>query len=422
MENLRGKKILLLGSTPIMEDVIRKAREMGIYTIDTDRNNPDAFPVKKYADEYWMTSYAEVDEIVDRVRRDHIDGVYTQFNDSALPFCQQICERLGFPFFLDAEQLYTITNKRASKNMCIKYGIPVSKEYHITDKFLEDDIKRINWPVLTKPTDNSGQRGISICHNLDELKKGFAFARENSKEGQVIVEEYMQGDYVVLNFTIQNGNLYLSCMADKPVVDEAYSNGKIRLPKGYVMPSKYIDLFYEKEFERFQALAKGIGLRDGNWGVECVVRNNDFYVFEMQFRLGGMRHYTFVQEENGIDILKMHLRYALTGKFEGYDLSKLETPYFKKCCCLLNLVLNSGTVTKLTGMEILDRIPEVQSYVFWRKLGDRIELSGSVFQIFMKASIVAKNHEELIRILNTIQENIVVEDEHGNNMLLRIVD
>ena len=418
MDDLKGKKLLLLGGPSLMCDVIRKAKEMGVYTIVTDWYEPDISVAKKEADEYRMISSADVDALVQFVRDEHIDGVYTQYTDSALPYCQQVCEAAGLPFFITAEQEHLISNKRESKHLCMKYGIPVSKEFHITDEFLPEDLAAIEWPVLTKPTDNSGQRGITICNNTEELKKGYAYAKESSKEGAVVVEEYMRGDYVVLNFTLQDGNLYLSGMADKPVIDEKYANGLIRLPKGYIMPSEYLDLFYEKRFRNFEALAKGIGLRNGNWSVECVVRNNDFYVFEMQFRLGGMRHYTFVQAENGIDTLEMHIRFALTGKFEGYDLSELDTPYYKKTYCSLNMLLKDGTITRVEGLDILDRLPEVKSYLPMHQIGDKVEISGTVFQIFMKASIEAENRRDLDRVLGEIQNSVRVLDGNGNNMLL----
>lgn len=422
MEDLKGKKLLLLGGPSLMVDVIKKARELGVYTIVTDWYDPEVSVAKKEADEYKMMSSSDVDALVQFVKDEHIDGVYTQYTDSALPYCQQVCERTGLHFFIDGKQEHLISNKEQSKHLCMEYGIPVSKEYHMTEEFLEKDIAAIEWPVLTKPTDNSGQRGITICNNLEELKAGYAYAKENSKEGEVVVEEYMKGDYLVLNFTLQDGNLYLSGMADKPVIDEKYSNGLIRLPKGYIMPSKYLDLFYEKRFKNFEALAKGIGLKNGNWSVECVCRNDDFYVFEMQFRLGGMRHYTFVQAENGIDTLEMHIRFALTGKFEGYDLAKLDTPYYKKTYCSLNILLKDGIITKVEGLELLDQLPEVKSYLPMHQLGDKVELSGTVFQIFMKASIVAESYDDLKRVLERIQNTIKVFDENGNDMMLKILE
>lgn len=421
MQELKGKKLLILGGTSLTCDVVEKAREMGIYTIVTDWNEPDVSVAKKVADEYKMVSITDIDALVELVKKENIDGVYTQYTDSYLPYCQQVCEKLNYPFFIDAQQEFMISNKAQSKALCIKYGIPVSEEYHMTDEFKEADMNKIKWPVLTKPVDNSGQRGITICNNPEELKKGYMYAKENSKSKNVVVEEYMKGDYAVLNFTIQDGNVYLSCLADKPVIDEKYSNGHIRLPKGYIMPSRYLDLFYEKRFKNFEALAKGIGLKNGNWSVECVVRNNDFYVFEMQFRLGGMRHYNFVQKENGIDTLAMHLRYALTGKFEGWNLAECDTPHYKKTYCSLNLLLKDGIITEVEGLEALSEIPEVVSTLPMHQIGDKVELSGTVFQIFMKVSLVAENYDSLINVMEQIQNKIKVFDENGNNMLLTIV-
>ena len=422
MQDLKGKKLLILGGPSLVCDVVNKAKEMGVHTIVTDWYEPEISVAKKIADEYRMVSTADVDALVDMVKAEGIDGVYTQYTDSTLPYCQQVCEKLGYPFFIDGVQEKLISNKANSKKLCMDYGVPVSKEYHMTEEFSEEDLAKIEWPVLTKPVDNSGQRGITICNNVDELKAGYKYAMENSKDGKVVVEEYMKGDYAVLNFTLQDGNLYLSGMADKPVIAEEYSNGLIRLPKGYIMPSKYLDLFYKKRFKNFENMAKGIGLKNGNWSVECVVRNDDFYVFEMQFRLGGMRHYNFVQVENGIDTLEMHIRYALTGKFEGWNLAECDTPYYKKTYCSLNLLLKDGIISKVEGVEILDTLPEVKSSLPMHQMGDKVELSGTVFQIFMKVSLVAEDFEDLVRVLEIIQENIKVKDENGENMLLKIVE
>ncbi len=421
MQDLKGKKLLILGGPYLVCDVVEKAREMGVHTIVTDWYEPDVSVAKKAADEYRMVSTAYVDALVQLVKEENIDGVYTQYTDSTLPYCQQVCEKLGYPFFIDGEQENLISNKARSKKLCQEYGVPVSREYHMTEEFLDEDMANIEWPVLTKPVDNSGQRGITICNNPEELKKGYLYAKESSKSGKVVVEEYMKGEYAVLNFTLQNGELFLSNMADKPVIDEKYSNGMIRLPKGYIMPSKYVKLFYEKRFKNFEALAKGIGLKNGNWSVECVIRNNDFYVFEMQFRLGGMRHYNFVQKENGIDLLAMHIRFALTGKFEGWDLSKCDTPYYKNTYCSLNLLLKDGIITSVEGLDILDEIPEVVSSLPMHAIGDKVELSGTVFQIFMKVSLVADSYEALMQVLEKIQNHIRVYDENGENMMLSIV-
>ena len=394
---------------------------MGIYTIVTDWYEPEVSIAKNISDEYRMVSTADIDAMVDLSRKEKVDGVFTQYTDSNLPYCQQICEKLGFYFCANRYQLDQISNKENAKNLCIKHGIPVPEKYSVTNAFDEEELNAIKYPVLTKPVDNSGQRGISICNNEEELKEGFVIAEANSERKEVLVEQYLKGDYVVICFTIQEGKLYLSAMADKPVIPEKYSNGLVRLPMGYVLPSKYIDKFYEEEFEKFKKLVEFLDLKNGSLGVEAIVSDGKFYVFEMQYRLGGMKHHSFVLEENGFDIMKMHIQYALTGKFGDESIEGKNNPYFRNTYYLLNLLLKDGTICKIDGIEEMLEIPEVYNFLPMHKIGDSIEITGSVMQIFGKVNIKAGSREELKRVLDLINKNVHIYDENGDEMLLDLI-
>lgn len=418
MQSLKGKKLLILGGPALACDIVEKAREMGVYTIVTDWYEPDKSPAKLIADEYAMISISDVDSLEHFVKEKEIDGVFTQYTDSYLPYCSKLASRLGYPFCASENQLDIISNKDKSKNICIKHGIPVPQRYKLDSNFSQEDLDKISYPVLTKPVDSSGQRGIVICNDEEELKKGFLVSLNYSESKKVLVEKYLKGDYVVFCFTIQDGHLSLSAMADKPVVDEQYSNGLVRLPEGYILPSKYLDLYYEKLHEKFQALVNDLGLKNGSMGVEAIVNSNEFYIFEMQYRLGGMKHHDFVLQENAVDIMKMHIHYALTGQFAGWNLKKLDNPYYKNIYCLLNLLLNKGKIKTIEGIDKIKRIPEVYKYLQMHNIGDKIEISGTVMQIFAKVSIKSKSKKSLIQTIKSIQENLKILDEQGNSMLL----
>ena len=100
--------------------------------------------------------------------------------------------------------------------------------------------------------------------------------------------------------------------------------------------SKYHALCKEKMLPKVQAFVTDLGLQNGVIGIEAVVKDNDIFVFEMQFRLGGMRHHNFVLKENGMDLLAMLVRFAVTGKFEGWDASVCDNAAFKNCYCSLS--------------------------------------------------------------------------------------
>lgn len=419
MVNLKGKKLLVMGGINLACDIVTKAKEMGVYVIVTDYLEDS--PAKKIADKSFLVSTTDVEALVELCKKEKVDGVFTNYIDSMLPYAQKVCERLGMPFLATQEQLELIVNKQKAKNLCKLHGIPVPKQFRLTSEFLRSDLDNIKYPVLTKPVDNSGQRGIVICHNEKELLKGFSESMNYSKSKNVIVEEYLEGDYVVINFTLQNGYLSLSALADKPVISKEYSNGLVRLPKGYVLPSKYIDLFYETLYEKFTKLSKAIGLQNGSVGVEAIVKDGIFYVFEMQYRLGGIQHHNFVKQENGIDIMGMHIRYALTGRFEGWDLRKLDNPRFSNTYCLLNLLVKPGIISEIKGIDKVLSMPEVINFLPMHKKGDVIEQTGTVMQIFAKLSIAVESKESLLSVLRKINTELKVLDENGEQMLLESI-
>lgn len=416
MNSLKDKKLLILGGTSLAKTTVEKAKEMGVYTIVTDYLEDS--PAKKICDESYMVSAIDVEGVVKLCKELNVDGVLTTYNDLLLPYAQMICERLNFPFIATSDQLEKISNKRISKELCIQHNIPVPKRYQIDTNFSEDDIKSINYPVLTKPVDSSGQKGITICNNLAELKQGYFEALKFSRSKEVVVEDYLSGDYVVICMTLQDGYLSLSAMADKPVIPDEYSQGLVKLPKGYVLPSKYIDLFYSTVFDDFKSLSEDLGLKNGSWGIEAIVKDGVFYIFEMQYRLGGIKHQDFVVKENSIDLMHMHIRYALTGEFTGWSVKDLDNPYYKKTYCLLNLILKPGTIKNILGKnEVLD-IPEVIDYLQFHEEGEKIEFTGSTMQIFSKISIEANSKEHLIGVIESIYKKLKVLDEKNESLLL----
>lgn len=418
MEKLKGKRLLISGGILLACDIVEKSKEMGVYTIVADYLEDS--PAKKIADESFLVSTTDIDAMVDLAEKIKADGVFTNYIDSNLPNVQKVCERLNLPFCATEDQLEIIGNKKRSKYLCIKHGIPVSKEYKLTTEFKLEDLNNIEYPVLTKPVDSSGQRGISVCYNENDLKEGFKKAEGFSESKTVIVEQYLSGDYIVMNFTIQNGYLSLSAMADKPVNDEQ-NPSLVKLPKGYIFPSKYIDICYNNLLDNFRNLSNDIGLMNGTLGVEGIVNNGVIYVFEMQYRLGGMKHHEFVRRENGLDLLKMHINYALTGNFSGWDLKLVDNARFKKSYCMLHLLTKSGTIKEIHGVEDIKKRPEVFDYLQMQELGDVIESSGTVFQIFAKVSIEADNKQELFEVISYIQNKVVVLNENRENILLTTI-
>lgn len=416
MESLKGKKLLILGGPALMSDVVAKAKELGVYTIVTDWYELEKSPAKKLADEYWMDSVADIEGLAKKIKENGVTGVFTNYTDSYLPFYVNLCEKAGLPCLANMHQIETISNKDLSKQLCIDHGISVSKRYEISSI---DDIDKMDvaFPVLTKPVDNSGQRGIFVCLNKEELKQKYQESLEFSESKNVMIEEYVQGDYTVMFYTIQNGHVTLATMSDKPVYGN-FENNLPKLPMGYFLPSKYVDLCKEKMLPKVQSFVTDLGIKNGVIGIEAVVKDSDIFVFEMQFRLGGMRHHNFVLKENGMDLLAMLIRFSLTGMFEGWDASKCDNAAFKNAYCSLNILIKPDTVFRIDNVEKVKNMPEVYASQQMIYEGDTVHLAGTVQQIGFKFSLAAATKEQLLKSIQNIYSTLRITNEKGENLIL----
>lgn len=418
MTNFNGKRLLILGGGALTIDIVEKAKSMGVYTIVTDWYDTKRSPAKLVADEYWNEEVFKPERLAVLIKERNIDGVLTNYTDSYLPQYAKLCKLAGLPCLANEQQIETISNKDLSKQLCIDHGISVSKRYEI--KAIDDiDKLDISFPVLTKPVDNSGQRGIFVCLNKEELKKKYQESLEFSESKNVMIEEYVQGDYTVMFYTVQNGHVTLATMSDKPVYGN-FENNLPKLPMGYFLPSKYVDLCKEKMLPKVQAFVTDLGLQNGVIGIEAVVKDNDIFVFEMQFRLGGMRHHNFVLKENGMDILAMLVRFALSGKFDGWDASVCDNADFKNHYCSLNILIKPDKVNKIENLEEVKRLPQVYAFTQMMQEGDSVKLPGTVQQIFCKFSMVDKSREDLIKAIHYIQDTLKVYNENGENIIMKL--
>ena len=157
-----------------------------------------------------------------------------------LPYYAEICEKTGLPCYGTKEQFETLIAKHKYKSLCRQFGVPTIPEYDFHDE-------NIKYPVLVKPVDSSGSRGITICHDRVELEKAVEVGRKASKTGEVLVERYMDGREVTVFWTFQNGNYYLSAFANRHV-KQNQGGDVIPLPVGYTFPSVFLSK-YRSEVE-----------------------------------------------------------------------------------------------------------------------------------------------------------------------------
>ena len=205
-----------------------------------------------------MVSTTDVDAVVDLIKKENIDGVLTGFIDSMLPYYQAICEKANIPCYLTREQVEIVTNKKKFKELCRAFEVPVVEEFKIEYPLSLEDARHISYPVLIKPVDNSGGRGIRICYSPEELILYYEKSLLFSSCKEVLIERYMDAKEATIFYLIQDGEIYLSSMADR------YTNNKkggiIPLPVAYIFPSKHLKNYQGTINQRLEDV-KSIGIK-----------------------------------------------------------------------------------------------------------------------------------------------------------------
>ncbi len=417
MKNLNGKTLLLLEGNALAKVIIEKAHELGARVIIANWYSVKDAPAKAWADKAIEVNIFDIPAMLKIIKDEHVDGIFTAYTDSHLHIYEKICKEAKLPCFTTEQLCDTMVDKAIFKKYCREAGLPVIDEYELD--CMPNCIDSIEFPVIIKPVDNSGARGISICHDKSTLSKAIDRGLEFSKSKKIIIERYLRGDYCLADFMIQDGQVFFCATSDKPANDDDKNN--VNLPGAYIFPSKNNNAIKDALLEGVKKFVDIIGYKNGLLCLELINSNGKIYIIEAQFRLGAKYQDVFLQKEQNVDQLAMLLSHALTGKMCGENLENLGTP-FKNHYVLMNILLKKGTISKIQDKNEVDRFPNVDEYIPMKSIGDVIEPDGSMIQRFGKVALSARSREELLSSMRYFQENLKIYDENGENMVINSLD
>jgi biotin carboxylase len=422
--DLLGKKILVLGGKPIGScDIVNYAKELGVHSIVTDFLTQEKSPAKKISDEFWNISTSEIEKLREAIVNNKVDAVFTGSHDFNIRMACEICSLVGLPFYATEDQLLKTTLKSFYKKLFQSYNIPVVPEFYIDQNFNKDDLKKIKYPVLIKPADGTGGNGISICKKESDLKNNFQKAIQFSLSKKVIVEKYINAKEVTIFYIIQNGEIYLSAMADR--FTSIGIENLVPLPVAYIFPSKHLQNYLKFSNEKVIEAFRSLGLKNGMLFIQSFVDEDKFIFYDIGFRLTGTQEYNIIEEICGYNPLKMLVDFSLTGQMGVENISHLVDPYFKgKYACIITFLCKPCTVGEFVGIDKISIFPEVIKVVVNHNIGDIIPESaiGTLNQIILRVFAITDSKSKMKKLITSIISNIDILSETGNSVLLPAFD
>lgn len=186
------KKILLLGGSAQQIIAIKTAKRLGYYTVLCDflEDNPGQYE----ADKFYLVSTTDKEAVLDVAQKEHVDGVLAYASDPAAPTAAYVAEKMklsGSPY----QSVEILCNKDKFRSFLEKHHFctPKAKGYNSIDEALKDIKEGIfRFPIIVKPVDSSGSKGVSQIDCVEEAKDNVEYAMKYSRGHKIIVEEFVE--------------------------------------------------------------------------------------------------------------------------------------------------------------------------------------------------------------------------------------
>lgn len=320
------KKILLLGGLRYLLPVIEEAHKMGVYVITADYL-PDNI-AHKYSDAYCNVSITDKEAVLAEARRLQIDGILSFAVDPGVVAAAYVAEKMGLPSTCSYNAARILQDKSLFRAFLAENGIQtpwaISAEKYSD---IEGSISDFPWPVIVKPVDSAGSKGVRRVDAIEDLQDAFVHALENSMSKKVIVEEFIPKDgcsYGAELF-VQNGKIVFSSFYDQ-LFDEQSPNPYV--PYAECWPST-IPVDAEKEILTFiQKICNILKVSTGIFNVECrKSTSGKAYLMELSPRAGGNRLAEMIRYAMGSDIIRPEVQKALGLPIDAIEPSKYKEHY-----------------------------------------------------------------------------------------------
>lgn len=417
MNCVKGKKLLVLGGVQPACQIVQEAQKMGVIVYVTDYL--DDSPAKKLADKSFSVSVTDVDAVVDLCKKESVNGIITGYIDSILPYYIEICEKLNFYHWGNADNINMCINKETFKLACCKSGLPVVPWKKLKEDELDEELFDIEMPVVVKPVDNSGSRGVYKCYKRVELRNACIEAFKFSKAKEILIEELMDlNNEFSVYYILHNGKPYISAMGDRyvNVIDEKIAP----VGQGMLYPSAKLSLWKEKLDSKIQEFFKDNDMENGFVFVQGFTKGEEFFIHEIGYRLNGGFTYKFIDHYSGYNQVQELIRFSLTGQMSINNLEK-SNPMFNGYGFILTISLGCGTINQINGVDKIEGTKGVLEFCQLHFEGDRLLSKGTTSQVFAYILCAVNGREQLEKVVDEVNKNLQILDEDNNNMLNDVI-
>lgn len=356
------KKVLFLGGAYAQIPIIKEAKNRGWYIITCDYL-PDN-PGHKLADESYNVSTTDFEGVLQLASEVKPDFVIAYASDPAATTAAWVSEKLGLPGN-SYESVKLLSEKDLFRDFLANHGFNTPKMISLSGNQINyDNIRKLNFPLIVKPTDSSGSKGVSKIEKIEELLNAVEYALTFSRNKRIIAEEFIESDGAQLHgdgFVINRELVFIY------LGDHHYNNSvNPFVPYSTSWPNtKPVQVISKVENELKRAISLS-GFENGAINIEVrVTKSGEIYIMEIGPRSGGNFVPQVINYATDFDMVKATLDIYEQTKIEIKNKKERNTAYY---------VAHSEVEGVLKNIEIKEEIkPLIKEYHQYVNLGEHVK-------------------------------------------------
>lgn len=262
-----------------------------------------------YADRFLQISTMDKAAVLAAAREEKIDYILTACGDQPLSTMAYVATEMGLPTYLSEQDVLDLTNKRFMKDKMVQSGIPTAKHIYI-NKDWDGKLPDFEYPLVVKPVDSNGSKGVKKVFSPNDLSKSLEEAFRYSLSGDVIIEEFKQGEELSVDVYVEGTTAKLLSITASNKIQENKDSFTI-IQSYYPAPTDYKE---ERVLEICQRIADAWHLHDTPLLVQMIQKGDSYNVLEFSARMGGGSKYRLIQVLSGVDIMKVYVEMVMGGK------------------------------------------------------------------------------------------------------------
>jgi biotin carboxylase len=403
---------LVLGGGSGQLNIIKRLKKLGheVWTADL---NPEAPGVK--ISDYWLNASSfEPGKIISLLKNmDSRPGaVLTGGTDQPVLTAALICEKFKIKALHSPQLALAVTNKRIMKNIFKIHQLPQAEFNILGPTDTSASIKNLKYPLVIKPSDSQGQRGVVKINSAEEFDALFPVTLKFSRESCVIAEEYYKSDEITVSGWIYNGKTEIFSITDRLTFNE---EPHIGICFAHNWPSKYLPEKEKEITDLTVRITAAFGIKNGPIYFQFLYGDRGPVINEIACRLGGAYEDEFMPFICGRDIIELLIKSSLPGRWPEYTPAVRENNLFLSSMLLF---AKEGKIAKQEGFERLESFEWFKAGKFLLKNGTEIKNRENSTQRCAYAVISGRTASEANNNLSKVFDCLKIYDTQGNNLLI----